>query len=212
MRFVQDPPACWRRRPCSPSPAAPAARPRRSLATACLPGDADVRRSGRLGRGRPCPALTYHAQRGQWRHRADALTVNLGFEYDKTITPTTALILDGGYDMQPDQRVEDAGRVRATWYVTGKWQAYTNAAHEFVASLGDPSGRSAAPAPRITGGDRYGSTTPTALFRQGPGRLADRPTFAAASRSPGSSATPSRTSKVKQIQQAPGDRRHSIAG
>ncbi len=55
-------------------------------------------------------------------------------------------------------------------YITGKWQAYTNAAHEFVASLGvirEIGGTGTT----HTGGDRYGSTAPTAYFGKGLGDL-----------------------------------------
>ena len=61
-----------------------------------------------------------------------------GGSYDKTITPTTALILNGGYDIN-----QTNGSKTQTGFedivVTGKWQAYTNAAHEFVVSLGHPT-------------------------------------------------------------------------
>ena len=55
-------------------------------------------------------------------------------------------------------------------YVTGKWQAYTNAEHEFVASLGiirEIGGTGST----HTGADRYGSTAPTGYFGKGLGDL-----------------------------------------
>ena len=54
--------------------------------------------------------------------------------------------------------------------VTGKWQAYTNATHEFVASLGlqrEIGGTGTT----HTGADRYGATTPTVYFGKGMGDL-----------------------------------------
>ena len=95
--------------------------------------------------------------------------VGLGYEFDKTITPTTALIINGGYDIQ-----QMNGAKTQTGFdnlvVTGKWQAYTNAEHEFVASLG---------VQRVIGGtgtlhtgaDKYGSTAPTGYFGKGLGDL-----------------------------------------
>ncbi len=114
------------------------------------------------------PSITYS------RGGADGGTgpgheVDLGFEYDKTITPTTALILNGGYDIQQ----MNGSKTQAGFenlYVTGKWQAYTNAAHEFVASLGvirELGGTGTT----HTGGDRYGSTSPTGYFGKGMGDL-----------------------------------------
>ncbi|MEJ1978996.1 MAG: hypothetical protein WDN49_25640 [Acetobacteraceae bacterium] len=114
------------------------------------------------------PALTY--QRGG----ADGGTgpsheVDLGFEFDKTITPTTALIINGGYDIQ-----QMNGSKTQTGFenivITGKWQAYTNAAHEFVASLGIQR-EIGGTGTTHTGGDRYGSTTPTVYFGKGLGDL-----------------------------------------
>ncbi len=122
------------------------------------------------------PALTYQRS-GANGGTGPTHSVNLGFEYDKTITPTTALILDGGYDInQTNGSKTQAGFENLV--VTGKWQAYTNAAHEFVASLGIQR-EIGGTGTTHNGGDRYGSTTPTAYFGKGPGRLADRPVPAA---------------------------------
>ena len=93
-----------------------------------------------------------------------------GFEYDKTITPTTALILNDGYDvLQTNGSKTEAGFENL--FITGKWQAYTNAEHEFVVSLGiirEIGGTGTT----HTGGDRYGSTAPTGYFGKGLGDLA----------------------------------------
>ncbi len=114
------------------------------------------------------PALTY--QRGGANGGTGPThSVNLGFEYDKTITPTTALILNGSYDID-----QTNGSKTQTGFenlvVTGKWQAYTNAEHEFVASLGIQREIGGTGTTHI-GGDRYGSTTPTAYFGKGFGDL-----------------------------------------
>ena len=114
------------------------------------------------------PALSYQ------REAADGGTgpgheVDLGFEYDKTITPDTALILNDGYDIQQmNGSKTQAGFENLN--VTGKWQAYTDAAHEFVASLGvirafGGSGTT------HTGADRFGSTSPTGYLGKGLGDL-----------------------------------------
>ena len=114
------------------------------------------------------PAFTY--QRGP----ADGGTgpthdVDLGFEYDKTITPDTALILNDGYDINTT-----AGSKTETdfenLFITGKWQAIANATHEFVLSLSiirEIGGTGTT----HTGADAFGSTSPTAYFGKGFGDL-----------------------------------------
>ena len=112
------------------------------------------------------PALTYT------RSGADGGTgpghdVGLGFEFDKTITSNTALIFNDGYDIhQTNGSKTQAGFENL--YITGKWQAYTNSEHEFVASFGvirEIGGTGTT----HTGGDRYGSTAPTVYFGKGLG-------------------------------------------
>jgi hypothetical protein len=92
---------------------------------------------------------------------------DLGFEYDKTITDNTALIINGGYNIQ-----QTNGSKTQTGFddfiVTGKWQAYTNAAHEFVVSLGLQQEIGGSGAGR-TGADRTGYTAPTGYFGKGLG-------------------------------------------
>lgn len=95
--------------------------------------------------------------------------VDLGFEFDKTITPTTSLILNYGYTIQQ----VSGGKTQTGFgnlFVTGKWQAYTNAAHEFIASLG-VTREIGGTGTTHTGGDRYGATSPTAYFGKGLGDL-----------------------------------------
>ena len=114
------------------------------------------------------PAFTYNrsgvTDRGGPGHEVD-----LGFEYDKTITGNTALILNDGYDIQQRNDAKTQAGFE-NLFVTGKWQAYTNATHEFVASLGvirEIGGTGTA----HTGGDQYGSTAPTGYFGKGLGDL-----------------------------------------
>jgi hypothetical protein len=114
------------------------------------------------------PAFTY--QRGPSNGGTGPThEVDLGFEYDKTITSNTALILNYGYDiLQTNGSKTETGFENL--YVTGKWQAYTNAAHEFVASLGvirEFGGTGTI----HTGADALGSTAPTGYFGKGLGDL-----------------------------------------
>ena len=93
----------------------------------------------------------------------------LGAEFDKTITPNTAIIFNDGYTIQQ----MNGSKTQAGFqnlYVTGKWQAYTNAAHEFVTSLGvirEIGGTGTI----HTGADAHGSTAPTVYFGKGLGDL-----------------------------------------
>ena len=91
---------------------------------------------------------------------------DLGLEYDKTITPKTALILNDGYSFV------HAGTTQSGWqnlFITGKWQAYTNANHEFVVSLGIIREIGNSGSPQIN--DQTGSTAPTIYFGKGFGDL-----------------------------------------
>ena len=92
------------------------------------------------------------------------------WEYDKTITPTTAIIYNQGYDI-----LQQSGTKTHTGFenvfLTGKWQAYTNAEHEFVASLGVIYEFGGNQATQNVGGDAYGGTSPTAYFGKGLGDL-----------------------------------------
>ena len=114
------------------------------------------------------PAFTY-TRSGANGGTGPTHEVDFGFEYDKTITPTTALILNDGYDV-----IDTEGSGTQTgWenlFITGKWQAITNAPHEFVGSLGiireiGGSGTT------HTGADQFGSTSPTGYFGKGLGDL-----------------------------------------
>jgi hypothetical protein len=114
------------------------------------------------------PALNYQRS-GADGGSGPGHEVDLGFEFDKTITPTTALIINGGYDIQQ----MNGSKTQTGWenlVITGKWQAYTNAQHEFVASLGIQR-EIGGTGTTHTGADRYGSTSPTAYFGKGLGDL-----------------------------------------
>ncbi len=114
------------------------------------------------------PAFTY-IRNGAETGTGPLHDYDFGFEYDKTITSDTALIFNDGYDVQQ----LNGAKTRTGFenlFITGKWQAYTNAAHEFVVSLGiirELGGTGTS----HTGGDHYGSTTPTAYFGKGLGDL-----------------------------------------
>ena len=115
------------------------------------------------------PAFTY-TRSGADGGSGPTHEFDAGFEYDKTITPRTALIFNDGYDvLQTNGAKTQAGF--ETLFITGKWQAYTSAEHEFVASLGiirEVGGTGTS----HTGADRYGSTAPTGYFGKGLGDLA----------------------------------------
>ena len=94
----------------------------------------------------------------------------LQWEFDKRITPTTALIYNQGFDI-----LTATGSKRATGFenpvITGKWQVYVNAEHEFIASLGIQRELPADLHTVSIGGDAQGSTNPTAYFGKGLGDL-----------------------------------------
>jgi hypothetical protein len=92
------------------------------------------------------------------------------WEWDKTITPTTSLIYNHGYDV-----ITQKGSKRATGFenivITGKWQAYVNAEHEFIASLGVQRAIGAGAHTQAIGGDKYSATSPVLYFGKGMGDL-----------------------------------------
>jgi hypothetical protein len=92
------------------------------------------------------------------------------WEYDKTITPDTALIYNHGYDL-----LTVTGAKRATGFenpvITGKWQAFVDPDHELIVSLGVQRELPGNPNTVSIGGDAQGSTAPTAYFGKGLGDL-----------------------------------------
>ena len=97
-------------------------------------------------------------------------TYQLQWEFDKTITPTTALIYNHGYDWF-QQSGSKARSGLENVFITGKWQAFTNAEHEFVVSLGVIYEFGGTQATQNIGGDAYGGTSPTLYFGKGLGDL-----------------------------------------
>jgi hypothetical protein len=92
------------------------------------------------------------------------------WEWDKTITPTTALIYNHGYDI-----ATLSGSKRQTGFenpvITGKWQAYVNAEHEFILSLGLQRELPPDLHTLNVGGDKYGATNPVLYVGKGFGDL-----------------------------------------
>ena len=110
------------------------------------------------------PQVTWQRSAGpqsQWQ---------LQWEFDKTITPTTALIYNHGFDL-----LSQSGSPRRSGlenvFLTGKWQAYTNPEHEFVVSLGVAREFGGNRATQNIGGDTFGGTTPLLYFGKGLGDL-----------------------------------------
>ena len=93
--------------------------------------------------------------------------VDLGLEYDKTITPTTAIILNDGYDVVHTEGANTQGGWE-NLVITGKWQALTNAPHEAVVSLGVIREIGGTGTNHVNG-DRFGATTPTVYGGKGMG-------------------------------------------
>ena len=94
----------------------------------------------------------------------------LQWEYDKTITPTTALIYNHGFDyLQMSGSKNHSGFENVV--ITGKWQAFTWPEHEFVASFGVIRELSGNVQTQNIGGDQYGNTEPTGYFGKGFGDL-----------------------------------------
>ena len=109
------------------------------------------------------PQIVYQPEPGS------SLT-QLLWEYDKTITPNTALIYNQGYDILRAQGAKTrTGFENAV--VTGKWQAWVNPEHEFIMSLGVQREFGGGTATQGIGGDVFGSTAPTFYFGKGAGDL-----------------------------------------
>jgi hypothetical protein len=95
---------------------------------------------------------------------------NLQWEFDKTITPTTALIYNQGYSwLQSSGAKTQTGFENAV--ITGKWQAYVSAEHEFLLSGGVQNELNGNQHTQSIGGDAYGSVSPTLYVGKGMGDL-----------------------------------------
>lgn len=119
------------------------------------------------------PGVGDEATLPQFVHAPAATGTNLNqfqWEYDKTITPFTAIIYNQGYDiLHSAQQPTRTGLENA--FLTGKWQAYTNGPHEFVVSLGVIREFGGSAATVNIGGSAYGSTAPIVYFGKGLGDL-----------------------------------------
>jgi hypothetical protein len=92
------------------------------------------------------------------------------WEYDKTITPNTALIYNQGWDILQQQGMKThTGLENAV--LTGKWQAITLPQTETVISLGVMNEFPGSAATQSIGGNETGATLPTFYFGQGLGPL-----------------------------------------
>jgi hypothetical protein len=92
------------------------------------------------------------------------------YEFDKTITPNTALILNNGYDWL-HAKGDKARTGFENVVITGKYQAWVQPAHEFILSLGVQEELNGGYATQQVGGDATGSTAPTVYFGKGLGDL-----------------------------------------
>lgn len=91
------------------------------------------------------------------------------FEYDKTITQNFGFGLNWGYNLNAVHGGKTAGGFQ-NLFLTGKYQTYVNAPHEFILSVGvvrefGSTGNT------NQGADRFGSTSPTVYMGKGLGDL-----------------------------------------
>ncbi len=114
------------------------------------------------------PAFTYQRS-GSEGGAGPTHEYDLDFEYSKTITVNTALIADYGWSVFHTQGVKTHTGF-GNLFLTGKWQAYTDPAHEFVVSLG-LTREFGGTGTEHTGADVYGSTAPAIYAGKGFGDL-----------------------------------------
>jgi hypothetical protein len=91
------------------------------------------------------------------------------FEYDKTVTQNFGLGVNWGYNLNSVHGGKTAGGFQ-NLFLTGKYQTYVNAPHEFIMSVGvvrefGGTGNT------NQGADRFGSTEPTIYMGKGLGDL-----------------------------------------
>ena len=95
--------------------------------------------------------------------------IDVNFEYDKRITTDLGFAINDGYIIQDTEhdKVRTGGE---NIQVTGKYQVYINAAHEFIGTVGlsREFGRTGT---IHTGADQYGATTPILYVGKGLGDL-----------------------------------------
>jgi hypothetical protein len=92
------------------------------------------------------------------------------WEYDKTITPNTAVIYNQGWAILQQQGMKTHTGLENA-FLTGKWQAITLPRTETVVSLGVIEEFPGSAATQSIGGDETGATLPTFYFGQGLGAL-----------------------------------------
>jgi hypothetical protein len=96
-------------------------------------------------------------------------TYGLGAEYDKAITPNLGVAINyGGNIVQTLNGSTQAGGQNL--FVTLKYEAYVNAEHEFIASVGVQR-EFGGTGSEAVGADRYGATSPIFYFGKGLGDL-----------------------------------------
>jgi hypothetical protein len=105
-----------------------------------------------------------------WQPDSGQNTYQMQWEWDKTITPTTGLIINHGFDVLQKSRTKTHNGFENV-VVTGKWQALTMPDHELVVSLGVIRQFSGNASTVNIGGDPYGATSPTVYFGKGLGDL-----------------------------------------
>jgi hypothetical protein len=97
-------------------------------------------------------------------------TTQLLWEWDKTITPDTALILNHGFDILRQQGAKNRTGFE-NLVVTGKWQAWVNPERETILSLGVQREFAGGAGTQRIGGDTYGATAPVIYIGKGLGDL-----------------------------------------
>ena len=91
------------------------------------------------------------------------------FEFDKTITSNFGFGLNWGYNLNAVHGGKTAGGFQ-NLFLTGKYQAYVNAPHEFIFSAGVIR-EFGGTGDTNQGADRFGSTAPTIYMGKGLGDL-----------------------------------------
>jgi hypothetical protein len=109
------------------------------------------------------PQVVYQPEPG-------ARTTQFQYEFDKTITPSTALIFNNGYDWLHAKGTKDRSGFENV-VLTGKWQAWVQPEHELILSLGVQEEFNGDYATQNIGGDAHGSTAPTIYIGKGLGDL-----------------------------------------
>ena len=106
----------------------------------------------------------------QFQPEPGSTTTQIQWEFDKTITPATALIYNQGYNFMQQKGAKNYSAIQNA-VLTGKWQAWVSPEHEFLMSLGVQEEFNATAATANAGGDMYGATSPTFYFGKGLGDL-----------------------------------------